>query len=291
MSRKAIYRDGFFKVSRRLLDSSLWCEDSDVLRVFLALVALSQDPGSPRNGTVFIARRQLAARCFMTEERLEECVRVLSHEDPQSRTGAHSGRRVEVLPNGFRVLNYSLYHDRDMDEKLSRDRSRAGRVGGRHSGETRRTQQHNSKQNRSKREANPKQNEATEREREIETERESIAPASAAPTALALKRPGGWVGEAMDIWPGVIAAGHVGKALSPVVKRYGADATLSGLGRWLEAGNAKFGPEVYARDAESWISGGGSRASPTPKEQKRRDVLEASILGGLKGDGTLGGDA
>jgi hypothetical protein len=137
-----------------------------------------------------------------------------------------------------------------------------------------------------------KQNVTTEIEKRQSRERDRVtdAPADAAPMAIVPQR-GGWVGKVVDSWPGVVKAGHVGKVLSPVVKRYGAEAMLSGLTRWLEAGNAKFGPEVYARDAESWISGGGTRASPTPKEQKRRDVLEASILGGLKGDGTLGGDA
>ena len=31
---QGIYKDGFFKVSRRLLESSLWCQDGDVIKVF-----------------------------------------------------------------------------------------------------------------------------------------------------------------------------------------------------------------------------------------------------------------
>lgn len=162
MPRKTIYREGFFKVSRRLLESSLWCEKNpDALRVFLTLVALSQDPASPRNGTVFIARRQLAAKCFLSTERLDAAVFVLENDDIESRTQARGGRRVESLPNGFRVLNYSLYHDREADRTLSLARSAAGAVGGKRSGEVRAAQAISSKQTPSKPEASREQNEAT----------------------------------------------------------------------------------------------------------------------------------
>jgi hypothetical protein len=119
-----------------------------------------------------------------------------------------------------------------------------------------------------------------ETEKETDKRKKRTALAIAAPTALAEKRPGNWVGEAMDLWPGVIAGGRVGKALSPVVQKYGAAETLSGLKRWLEAGNAKFGPEVFATDAESWIVG-DARASP--KAQKLDDLVLAGVQGGLRG--------
>jgi hypothetical protein len=71
-----------------------------------ALVAMSQDPGGPRNGAVFIARKQLAAKMFLSEERLQECLSVLASPDDESRTQDRDGRRIEILPNGFRVLNW-----------------------------------------------------------------------------------------------------------------------------------------------------------------------------------------
>ncbi len=166
---QGIYREGFFKVSRRLLESSLWCEDGDTIKVFLQLVAMSQDPGGPRNGLVFVARKQLAAKVFLNEERLEECLVVLSGTDEESRTQDHDGRRIEVLPNGFRVLNYGLYHDEAKDILLAKCRSDAGRLGGLVSGKSRSVKEKVP----SKTEANAKQNEATETETYTETERKT----------------------------------------------------------------------------------------------------------------------
>jgi hypothetical protein len=153
-----IYREGFFKVSRRILDSSLWCEEGDVIKVFMALVAMSQDPGGPQNGSVFIAKRQLAAKVFLSEERLDQCLAVLSGTDRESRTQDHGGRRIETLPNGFCVLNYGLYHDEAKNAALSQARSDAGRAGGFASGKSRSLKEKDC----GGIEANAKQNEATE---------------------------------------------------------------------------------------------------------------------------------
>jgi hypothetical protein len=150
--KPVIYRDGYFKVSRRLLDSSLWSDaSSDVTKVFVTLLSLSQDPAGPRDGTVFIARRQLAAKCFLEDETLDRCLDVLSSPDPHSRTPAEAGRRIEALPNGYRILNYKLYHDRNKDEATSRARKNAGRIGGLRSGEARKNQLDTLKQKDSKR--------------------------------------------------------------------------------------------------------------------------------------------
>lgn len=151
MARKrGIYREGYFKVSRRVLDSSLWCESGDVVKVFMTLLALSQDPGGPRDGTVYIAQKQLAAKCLMSEEALDACLGVLANPDPQSRTQLEHGRRIEHLPNGYRIVNYEMYHDRDKDEATSRARKNAGRLGGIKTAEVRAAQQEQGQQSASK---------------------------------------------------------------------------------------------------------------------------------------------
>lgn len=121
-------------------------------------------------------------------------------------------------------------------------------------------------------------------EEPIEQPREEpILPAAPAGAAIVpTKGRGGWVGQVLDRWPGTIAAGRVGKALRPCVERYGEASTLDGLARWLEAGNARFGPEVFARDAERWINGAG--ATTTEKATARGLAAVALIEGGLHRD-------
>ena len=165
--RRPVYSDGYFKVSRRLLSSSLWAENSDVLRVFLVLLELAQDPRGPQDGTVVIARPILAGKALLTHDKLDECLAVLLSPDGSSRSPEFEGRRIEELPNGFRILNHSRYHDEARDRLLRRARERAGRHGGEISGKVRAR----NALARSKIEANAKQNEAHEHEHEHEHNR------------------------------------------------------------------------------------------------------------------------
>lgn len=188
MKRRAIYREGYFKVSRRIFDSSLYMESGDVVKVFFALLGMAQDPAGPQNGVVHVARRQLAAKCFMSDAQLCAALETLCSEDAESRTTASGGRRLEVLPNGFRILNFDLYHDGAKDQEISLLRSRAGRIGGVNSAEARRINKLTS----SKTEANVKQKPDTEKRRdgeetETETDTSNGLPGSAdeRPVALA----------------------------------------------------------------------------------------------------------
>jgi hypothetical protein len=164
--RRRAYVDGYFKVSRRIISSSLWAEHSDVIRVWLALNELAQDPAGPRDGTVIISRPILAGRTLLTPDRLGECLAVLEAPDPASRTADFEGRRIEALPNGFRLLNWDLYHDEAREAEIREARAKAGRLGGLESGKSRRGET----LERSKTEAPPEQNEATETETDTDTE-------------------------------------------------------------------------------------------------------------------------
>jgi hypothetical protein len=175
--QQGIYKDRFFKVSRRLIKSSLWCESGDVIKVFLVLLEEAQDPASAMDGTVYMAKKQLAAKCFVTEESLDNCLQVLSSPDPQSRTEYAEGRRIEILPNGYRILNFALYHDKAKDVLLSRIRSESGKKGGRPKSPHKEpvcNQLHITNQNESKPELEEKQKPLeTETEKELETEKET----------------------------------------------------------------------------------------------------------------------
>jgi uncharacterized protein YdaU (DUF1376 family) len=82
------------------------------------------------------------------------------------------------------------------------------------------------------------------------------------------KRPGrrrqpanpAWSSRVVDTWNTVAGAAPVGplvRALKPVHDQLqDVDRLCYGLAKWLLAGNAKFGPAVFARDWRKWVPGG-----------------------------------
>ena len=265
---QGIYKEGYFKVSRRLLESSLWCENGDVIKVFLALVAMSQDPGGPRNGAVFIARKQLAAKMFLSEERLQECLSVLASPDDESRTQDRDGRRIEILPNGFRVLNYGLYHDEANDVLLTRLRSEAGRVGGLASAKVR----WGKDKIVSKTQASRKQIQPTETETEKRQDGNGV-------TASVATAPAPWTREACDDWiarfKGSAPGGRIGKALKPLVGAHGWPEVRAAWQSYLSQSEAEFASaERFAATYGRWS---GECEGPKSKAQQVVDETKAVL--------------
>jgi hypothetical protein len=184
------YRDGWFKVSRRITESSLWAEEPVVLKVWLYLLEQAQAGTSLKPGTVIISRPILAARCLLTMEQLDAAIARLAAPDPESRTPRAEGRRLVVLPNGFRLVNHGEYHDADAAANLSLLRSQAGKLGAERSNaaqQAKRNQRFESQQNDSKPPASDQQTE-TEKEtregdREQTTDKAAIAALSGIPPA------------------------------------------------------------------------------------------------------------
>ena len=93
---------------------------------------------------------------------------------------------------------------------------------------------------------------------------------------------GGWPAKLAATWRGFgeVGEGHLGKALAAVVKTHGPERTEAGLRRWLEAGNARFGVECFARDAVSWIKDNGSAQSR--RGLSRADRIDAKVSAGQR---------
>ena len=65
-----------------------------------------------------------------------------------------------------------------------------------------------------------------------------------------------WVTSCTDLWhelAGAIPAGRLGRALKPVHTALGTEATLQTLRGWLAAGQAKYGPENFARSYRDYL--------------------------------------
>ncbi len=101
----------FVKLSSRLLDSSLWLYDHDVLRVFIFLL-LKADA----QGVCSVTIPAIAHQCMVPIQRVREILDVLASPDEDSRTAEHDGRRILVERGPemrIIILNYKKYREMD----------------------------------------------------------------------------------------------------------------------------------------------------------------------------------
>jgi hypothetical protein len=119
----------WFKLARRIFRSSVWEEDPATRIVWITLLHLAQLPENRKHGrgVVHITRGNLCREAFVSAEQLEHALERLTAPDPTSRTAPGSGR-VEVLPNGYRILSFELYHDAAEYETRRAQRVAAGRA-------------------------------------------------------------------------------------------------------------------------------------------------------------------
>lgn len=98
---------GFTKLFSSITESSIWCEDDKVLRVWVAMLARVN-----ADGMVEASVPGFANLCRMSIEEMTRCLARLKAPDPYSRTPDHDGRRIEDAPGGWKVLNYQAYRER-----------------------------------------------------------------------------------------------------------------------------------------------------------------------------------
>ena len=94
----------YVKVFSDLLQSSLWCEDSDTRIVWLTLLLMADQDGVVRSTAPGIANHA-RVKLDVTRKALEK----FESPDPDSRTAANEGRRIERIDGGYFILNYGLY--------------------------------------------------------------------------------------------------------------------------------------------------------------------------------------
>lgn len=99
--------DGYSKLFSDIVDSSIWDEDSDICKVWITLLALSNADGFVRGSIGW-----LAGKSRVSPKVCAKAIAKFSSPDPQSRTPDNEGRRIEVLADGWLILNYLLFRDR-----------------------------------------------------------------------------------------------------------------------------------------------------------------------------------
>jgi hypothetical protein len=118
----------WFKINRRVFDSSVWEEDLATRVLWVTLLGLSQLPENRKHGhgMVVITQGNLTRKAYISAEQFAHAIARLTEPDPSSRTNP-GGPRLEVLPNGYRLLNFDLYHDPEEYERWLAQRIAAGK--------------------------------------------------------------------------------------------------------------------------------------------------------------------
>jgi hypothetical protein len=108
----------FTKLDSGIVHSTIWVQPHDVLRVWIALLALAD-----QNGFARTAAPSLAHLCMVPLDRMREIITVLESPDEDSRSEAHDGRRIVKVEGGWMLVNHAAYRAK-RDPEADRDRKR-----------------------------------------------------------------------------------------------------------------------------------------------------------------------
>jgi hypothetical protein len=104
--------EGYVKILSSILDSSIWAEPDDVVRVWLTLLAMAD-----RDGYVGASVSGIAARTrTVSKQRVAECLELFQSPDDDSRTDDFDGRRIQKVDRGWLILNYKRIRDMHGEE-------------------------------------------------------------------------------------------------------------------------------------------------------------------------------
>lgn len=98
--------DHFVKIYGSILDSSIWSESDQTVRLWLALLIMAD-----AEGMVSASVGGLARRANISREACEAGLEILIAPDPDSKSEEFEGRRVQKIEGGWLVLNARKYRD------------------------------------------------------------------------------------------------------------------------------------------------------------------------------------
>ena len=111
---------GFTKLDSGIVNSTIWVQPHDVLRVWIALLALSEANGISRT-----AAPALSNLCMVPVDRMREILKTLESPDEDSRSGAEGGRRIVKIEGGWWLVNHASYRKKvSMEDKREADKAR-----------------------------------------------------------------------------------------------------------------------------------------------------------------------
>lgn len=106
---------GWTKLFSSIVTSSIWCEDDKTFRVWVALLALSDQEGIVEGSVP-----GLANLCRLQPAEMRAALEKLASPDPDSRSPEFEGRRIKKIEGGWRLLNYEKYRQKAVAGEGSR---------------------------------------------------------------------------------------------------------------------------------------------------------------------------
>lgn len=108
----------FTKLFNSIIYSSIWMEDDATRVVWITLLAMAD-----RKGFVYGSVRGLAKAANVEDEKCRLALEKFLGPDADSSNPENEGRRIELVPGGWRLLNYERY--RGMRDEEQRRQYRA----------------------------------------------------------------------------------------------------------------------------------------------------------------------
>lgn len=98
----------FVKIDVKILDSSIWCEDSDTRVCWICLLAMAGP-----DGLVEATAPGISRRAGISMEATTRALGIFEGPDVNSKNPTDEGRRIRRVNGGFQILNYEFYRRKD----------------------------------------------------------------------------------------------------------------------------------------------------------------------------------
>lgn len=96
-----------------IVDSSLWEEDGDVVKVFISMIATKDSDHICR-----LDAYRLAKKCHLDELRVLDIIKILASPDTRRKIPQEfDGRRIKAVEDGWLVLNGEKYRQMVQEER------------------------------------------------------------------------------------------------------------------------------------------------------------------------------
>lgn len=233
-----------------------------MLRVWITLLARKN-----QHGEVFAAVPGLAHAARVSLVKCKQALERLQAPDPYSRTPEHEGRRIEVIPGGWFVLNHEKY--RRLEDEEDRRARTAERV-------RRHRERHRNAEALQGVTGNPA---VTRGNKMLRVKRHTDTDTDTRTT---------WLAPFLDIWEqtygagsGAAVAGRLATALHPLVAAHGADRVAAQLRNYVRQVEPEFAnPQGFAQKFAAWKGKRGSRRdeSVVPLPQTKVDPLVSEAV-------------
>jgi len=99
--------ESYSKLFSSITTSTIWCESDSTRLVWITMLAMAD-----RNGYVGASIPGLASIARVDVEKCRAAIACFLSPDPDSRTQAHEGRRIEEADRGWNILNYDDFRKR-----------------------------------------------------------------------------------------------------------------------------------------------------------------------------------